>query len=87
MRPRHVPILMQPREPESVMTCEGKGPHRQLCHLLHGLAAGQTGVVGGTAGYEHKAAAALNRGIVVHQAPQHDALQMVGLPWHLVPLR
>ena len=59
---------------------------RQLGQLLHGLAAGEAGVVGGAAGDKHDAPAALDGPVVVHQAAQRDALLVVGVPGRVHPL-
>ncbi len=59
---------------------EGVVSHRQLGKFLHGLAAGEAVVEGGAACDEHDAAAAADGGYAVHQAPQRDALLVVGVP-------
>lgn len=58
----------------------GKGAHGQLSEFLHGLAAGEAGVVRGAAGHKHDSAAAADGRDAVHKAPQRDALLMVGVP-------
>ena len=59
---------------------------RQLGQLLHGLPAGKAGVVGGAAGNKHDPPAALDGPVVVHQAPQRDALLVVRIPGRVHPL-
>ena len=48
--------------------------------LLHSLAAGQAGVVGGAAGDEHDPAPPPDGGQVLCQAPQRDPALVVGVP-------